>query len=189
VTALPARRPHGPQRLLGPKCLNVRDRVAVLAGVFNRPITIREVSAEQHRADPARLLPMPIAAQKVAMLGAAVDPRLPGPTAPRRTNAVFGVGDVDPLDDEITSRPLANREYRQLCLQWKPSGWRRVEHLHFRSVPTVSDVGDRAVIAGGAAFSAPIRNARAQRCIPPDYPLSGSVKPLAAYSLVTEGHR
>jgi uncharacterized protein YbjT (DUF2867 family) len=65
---------HGhclPRRLFGPQWLNVRDRVAVLSDVLNRPITIREVSAEHHRAVLARLLPEPIAAQKVAMLGAA----------------------------------------------------------------------------------------------------------------------
>jgi uncharacterized protein YbjT (DUF2867 family) len=67
----PGRGPRGPQRLLGPQWLNVRDRVAVLGDVLNRPITIREVSAEHHRAVLARLLPEPIAAQKVAMLGAA----------------------------------------------------------------------------------------------------------------------
>jgi uncharacterized protein YbjT (DUF2867 family) len=55
----------------GPQWLSVRDRVAVLAGVLNRPITVREVSADDHRAVLARLLPEPIAAQKVAMLGAA----------------------------------------------------------------------------------------------------------------------
>lgn len=67
----PGRGPHAPQRLFGPRWLSVRDRVAVLAGVLNRPITIREVSADEHRALLARLLPEPIAAQKVAMLGAA----------------------------------------------------------------------------------------------------------------------
>jgi uncharacterized protein YbjT (DUF2867 family) len=37
----PGRGPRGPQRLLGPQWLNVRDRVAVLGDVLNRPITIR----------------------------------------------------------------------------------------------------------------------------------------------------
>jgi uncharacterized protein YbjT (DUF2867 family) len=67
----PAQRPHRPRRLLGPQWLNARDRVAVLARVLNRPITIREVSAEQYRAALARVVPMPIATQKVAILGAA----------------------------------------------------------------------------------------------------------------------
>ena len=67
----PVRGPHAPHRLFGPRWLNVGDRVAVLAGVLNRPITIREVSADEHRAVLAQLLPEPIAAQKVAMLGAA----------------------------------------------------------------------------------------------------------------------
>ena len=65
------RGPHTPQRLFGPQWLSVRDRVAVLADVLNTPITIREVSAEEHRAVLARRLPEPIAAQKAAMLGAA----------------------------------------------------------------------------------------------------------------------
>ena len=65
----PGRGPHGPRRLLGPQWLSVRDRVAVLAELLNRPITIREISADEHRALLARLLPEPIAAQKVAMLG------------------------------------------------------------------------------------------------------------------------
>jgi uncharacterized protein YbjT (DUF2867 family) len=63
--------PHAPRRLLGPEWLSVRDRVAVLVDVLNRPISIRDVSADEHRAQLARLLPEPIAAQKVAMLGAA----------------------------------------------------------------------------------------------------------------------
>jgi len=67
----PGRGPHAPQGLFGPQWLSVRDRVGVLAGVLDRPITIREVSADEHRALLARLLPEPIAAQKVAMLGAA----------------------------------------------------------------------------------------------------------------------
>jgi uncharacterized protein YbjT (DUF2867 family) len=67
----PCREPHAPQRLFGPQWLSVPDRVGVLAGVLNRPITIREVSADEYRAVLARLLPEPIAAQKVAMLDAA----------------------------------------------------------------------------------------------------------------------
>jgi uncharacterized protein YbjT (DUF2867 family) len=67
----PDRATHAPQRLLGPQWLCVRDRVAVLAGVLNRPITISEVSTDMYRAQLARLLPEPIAAQKVAMLYAA----------------------------------------------------------------------------------------------------------------------
>jgi uncharacterized protein YbjT (DUF2867 family) len=65
----PGRGPHGPRRLLGPQWLSVRDRIAVLAEVLHRPITIAEISADEHRALLARLLPEPIAAQKVAMLG------------------------------------------------------------------------------------------------------------------------
>ncbi len=73
VTALtsPGAGPNSPRRLLGPQWLSGRDRVAVLTGVLNRPIAIREVSADEHRALLARQLPEPIAAQKVAMLGAA----------------------------------------------------------------------------------------------------------------------
>jgi uncharacterized protein YbjT (DUF2867 family) len=67
----PGRGPHTPQRLFGPQWLNVRDRVGMLADVLNRPITIREVSTDEHLALLAHLLPEPIAAQKVAMLGAA----------------------------------------------------------------------------------------------------------------------
>jgi uncharacterized protein YbjT (DUF2867 family) len=63
--------PHAPRRLFGPQWLSVRDRVGVLAGVLNRPITVRDVSADEHRALLARLLAEPIAGQKVAMLGAA----------------------------------------------------------------------------------------------------------------------
>lgn len=59
------------KRLFGPQWLSARERVAVLAGVMNRSIIIREVSADEHRALLAGLLPEPIAAQKVAMLGTA----------------------------------------------------------------------------------------------------------------------
>jgi uncharacterized protein YbjT (DUF2867 family) len=69
--ASPGGGPHAPRRLFGPQWLSVRDRVAVLAEVLNRPITIREISADEHRALLTRLLPEPIAAQKVVMLGAA----------------------------------------------------------------------------------------------------------------------
>jgi uncharacterized protein YbjT (DUF2867 family) len=61
---------HGPQpvrRLLGPAWLSARDRVDVLAEVLRRPITIVEVSAEEHVALLAQRLPDPIARQKVAM--------------------------------------------------------------------------------------------------------------------------
>jgi uncharacterized protein YbjT (DUF2867 family) len=67
----PGRGPPAPQRLFGPQWLSVCDRVAVRAGVLNRPITIREVSADEHRVLLAGLVPEAIAAQKVAMLGAA----------------------------------------------------------------------------------------------------------------------
>jgi uncharacterized protein YbjT (DUF2867 family) len=63
--------PHLPQRLFGRQWLSVRDRVAILAAVLSRPITIREASADEYRAVLAGLLPEPIATQKVAMLGAA----------------------------------------------------------------------------------------------------------------------
>ncbi len=63
--------PPEPQRLFGSRWFGVRERVEVLVGVLNTPITIREVSADEHRALLARRLPEPIAAQKVAMLGAA----------------------------------------------------------------------------------------------------------------------
>jgi uncharacterized protein YbjT (DUF2867 family) len=69
VAALTARgnRPHPVQRLLGPEWLSARDRVTVLAEVLERPITIVEVSAEEHVALLAQRLPEPIARQKVAM--------------------------------------------------------------------------------------------------------------------------
>jgi len=100
----PGREPHVPRRLFGPQWLSVRDRVAVLAGVLNRPITIREVPADEHRVLLARVLPEPIAAQKVAMLGAAPRSMRDCPDLPlgdRRTpysmwaaanTAAFGVG-------------------------------------------------------------------------------------------------
>lgn len=100
----PGRGPHTPHRLLGPQWLSVRDRVAVLAGVLNRPITIQEVSADEHRALLAHLLPEPIARQKVAMLDAAPRSIPEGPDLPldeTRTpysvwaaanTAAFGVG-------------------------------------------------------------------------------------------------
>ena len=69
VAALTARG-HGPrpmQRLFGPGWLSARDRVTVLAEVLKRPITIVEVSAEEHVALLAQRLPDPIARQKVAM--------------------------------------------------------------------------------------------------------------------------
>jgi uncharacterized protein YbjT (DUF2867 family) len=59
--------PHPPQRLLGPEWLSARDRVTVLAEALKRPITIVEVSAEEHVALLAQRLPEPIARQKVAM--------------------------------------------------------------------------------------------------------------------------
>jgi uncharacterized protein YbjT (DUF2867 family) len=65
------RLPHSPQRVLGPEWLSTRDRVAVLTGVLGRPITVREVSADEHRALLAQVRPEAIAAQKVMMLGAA----------------------------------------------------------------------------------------------------------------------
>ena len=76
----------------------------MLAGVLNRPITIREVSADQHRALLARLLPEPIARQKVAMLGTAPrsipegpdlplgDGRTPYPVWAAANTAAFEVG-------------------------------------------------------------------------------------------------
>jgi uncharacterized protein YbjT (DUF2867 family) len=100
----PGRGPHGPQRLLGPQWLSVRDRVAVLAEVLNNPITIREISADEQRALLARLLPEPIAAQKVAMLGATPqsmrdcpdlplgDGRTPYSAWATANTAAFGVG-------------------------------------------------------------------------------------------------
>lgn len=63
--------PHPPRRLLGPKWLSARDRVATLADVLERPISIREVSPDEHVALLARVRPEPIARQKVMMLGAA----------------------------------------------------------------------------------------------------------------------
>jgi uncharacterized protein YbjT (DUF2867 family) len=73
VTALTAHGngPHPTRRLLGPEWLSARDRVTVLATVLNRPITIVEVSAEEHVALLAQRLPAPIARQKVAMRAAA----------------------------------------------------------------------------------------------------------------------
>jgi uncharacterized protein YbjT (DUF2867 family) len=59
--------PHPTRRLLGPEWLSARDRVTVLIEVLKRPITIVEVSAEEHVALLARRLPEPIARQKVAM--------------------------------------------------------------------------------------------------------------------------
>jgi uncharacterized protein YbjT (DUF2867 family) len=59
--------PHRIQRLLGPQWLSARHRVTVLAEVLKRPITIVQVSAEEHVAFLARRLPGPIAQQKVAM--------------------------------------------------------------------------------------------------------------------------
>ncbi len=59
--------PHPTRRLLGPEWLSARDRVTVLTEVLKRPITIVEVSAEEHVALLARRLPEPIARQKVAM--------------------------------------------------------------------------------------------------------------------------
>jgi uncharacterized protein YbjT (DUF2867 family) len=69
VAALTAHgnRPHPTQRLLGPDWLSARDRVTVLATVLKRPLTIVEVSAEEHVALLAQRLPAPIARQKVAM--------------------------------------------------------------------------------------------------------------------------
>jgi uncharacterized protein YbjT (DUF2867 family) len=58
---------HPTRRLLGPEWLSARHRVPVLAEVLNRPITIVEVSADEHVALLARRLPDPIARQKVAM--------------------------------------------------------------------------------------------------------------------------
>ncbi len=59
--------PHPTRQLLGPEWLSARDRVTVLAEVLKRPITIVEVSAEEHVALLAQRLPEPIARQKVAM--------------------------------------------------------------------------------------------------------------------------
>jgi uncharacterized protein YbjT (DUF2867 family) len=63
----PAPGPHPPGRLLGPEWLSARDRVTALTEVLTRPISIVEVSAEEHVALLARRLPAPIARQKVAM--------------------------------------------------------------------------------------------------------------------------
>jgi uncharacterized protein YbjT (DUF2867 family) len=63
--------PHPTRRLLGPEWLSARQRVTVLAKVLNRPITIVDVSAEEHVALLAQRLPAPIAHQKVAMRAAA----------------------------------------------------------------------------------------------------------------------
>jgi uncharacterized protein YbjT (DUF2867 family) len=63
--------PHPTRRLLGPEWLSARYRVTVLTEVLKRPITIVEVSAEEHVALLARRLPEPIARQKVAMRAAA----------------------------------------------------------------------------------------------------------------------
>lgn len=62
--------PHT-RRLLGPQWLSAGERVAVLTELLKRPITIVEVSAEEHVALLARRLPDPIARQKVAMRAAA----------------------------------------------------------------------------------------------------------------------
>jgi uncharacterized protein YbjT (DUF2867 family) len=59
--------PHPTRRLLGPEWLSARDRVTVLAEALKRPITIVEVSPEEHVALLAQRLPEPIARQKVAM--------------------------------------------------------------------------------------------------------------------------
>lgn len=59
--------PHSPRRLLGPEWLSARDRVTLLSEVLKRPITIVEVSAEEHVALLSRRVPDPIARQKVAM--------------------------------------------------------------------------------------------------------------------------
>jgi uncharacterized protein YbjT (DUF2867 family) len=59
--------PHRIRRLVGPQWLSARDRVSVLAEVLERPITLVEVSAEEHVAALARRLPEPIARQKVGM--------------------------------------------------------------------------------------------------------------------------
>ena len=97
--------PHPTRRLLGPQCLSARHRVPVLAEVLDRPITIVEVSADEHVALLARRLPDPIARQKVAMRADA--PRLIAdcpdlPLGEERTPyaawaaanvAAFGVGD------------------------------------------------------------------------------------------------
>jgi uncharacterized protein YbjT (DUF2867 family) len=64
-------KPHPTRRLLGPEWLSARYRVTVLTEVLKRPITIVEVSAEEHVALLARRLPEPIARQKVAMRAAA----------------------------------------------------------------------------------------------------------------------
>jgi uncharacterized protein YbjT (DUF2867 family) len=100
----PGRGPHPPQRLFGPQWLSVRDRVAVLADVLGRPITIVEVSLDEYRAALARMLPEPIAAQEVAMLGAAPRSILDCPALPlgqgrtpysvwaRANTAAFGAG-------------------------------------------------------------------------------------------------
>jgi uncharacterized protein YbjT (DUF2867 family) len=63
--------PHPTRRILGPEWLSARDRVSVLSEVLKRPITVVEVSAEEHVALLARRLPEPIAQQKVAMRAAA----------------------------------------------------------------------------------------------------------------------
>jgi uncharacterized protein YbjT (DUF2867 family) len=59
--------PDPPQRLLGPEWLSARDRVTVVAAALKRPITIVEVSADEHVALLAQRLPEPIARQKVAI--------------------------------------------------------------------------------------------------------------------------
>jgi uncharacterized protein YbjT (DUF2867 family) len=59
--------PHPTRRLLGPEWLSARDRVTVLAEVLERPITVVEVSPDEHVALLAQRLPEPIARQKVAM--------------------------------------------------------------------------------------------------------------------------
>lgn len=63
--------PHPTRRLLGPEWLSAQDRVTVLSDVLKRPISIAEISAEEHAALLSRRLPEPIARQKVAMRAAA----------------------------------------------------------------------------------------------------------------------
>lgn len=67
----PGHGPHPTRRLLGPQWLSARDRVTVLSDVLKRPITIVEVSADEHAALLARRLPEPIARQKVVLRAAA----------------------------------------------------------------------------------------------------------------------
>ena len=63
--------PHQTRRLLGPEWLSAGDRATVLTEVLKRPITVVEVSAEEHVALLAQRLPEPIARQKAAMRAAA----------------------------------------------------------------------------------------------------------------------